>query len=180
MPNKNAVVLGSVLAAISMAGTVQANDKGEPEFAFPEPYPVTQAVEAPFTILHADTFKVSSADSKKTAIVLSTAAEYEQLLSQYTTQAPVKIDFGQNKVLLIESGSKPNSGYAVKVNGIIEHNDRVVAHVSYLTPDDNPACSYMAVVTQPYLFAKIPTDKPLLVREHTEVQPCITGGLGDL
>ena len=170
MQLKNKLITAGAFAALCVTGFSHGSERTEPSL----PVTVINITPAePFTIIHQDNYKVSAADSQKKAIVLSSAAEYQQLLAQYTTDNPADVDFSQNKVLLVESGSKPNSGFGVKINGIIEHSDRVVAHVSYLTPDDNPACSYLAVMTQPYLFAKIATDKPLLVREHTEVQPCI-------
>lgn len=127
------------------------------------------------SVIHEGTY--TPIDTVKSVTVLDNHDAYTTKLSSLSADDFKKIDFNNTKVLVIEAGVAPNSGYGVRFNGMIELGDYVVADVSYLTPSNGAACSYMLAISNPYIFVQINTTKPILVNERLEQRKCETGGL---
>jgi PrcB C-terminal len=91
-------------------------------------------------------------------------AELERFLAALQgrpVQAP-RIDFNRNLALLVASGPRSSSGYAVTVVGANEQRGRVVVEVRERTP--SLSAGARAGVTYPYAFVTIArTDKPVHV-----------------
>jgi hypothetical protein len=135
----------------------------------------TQNELAQHSVIHEGTY--TPLDTVKSVTVLDNSDAYTTKLASLSEEDAKKIDFSNSKVLVIEAGVAPNSGYGVRFNGMIELDDYVVADVSYLTPSNGAACSYMLAISNPYLFVQIKTAKPILVNERLEQRKCETGGL---
>ena len=128
-----------------------------------------------YQVVHEGIFTLES--TSKSVSVVDNQEAYSKKLLTLSNDAPNKVDFISHKILIIEAGVSSNTGFGVRINGIIELEDYVVADISYLTPSNDPSCSYMFAVTNPYVFVEIKTDKPVLVNERIQQQKCEITGL---
>jgi hypothetical protein len=132
-------------------------------------------VQESYHVIHEGIFTLET--TSKSVSVVDNQNAYSGKLSELSNDAPNTVDFTSNKILIIEAGVSPNTGFGVRFNGMIELEDYVVADISYLTPSNGPACSYMFAMTNPYIFVQIKTDKPILVTERIQQRKCVITGL---
>lgn len=117
------------------------------------------------TILHQGSVLISSYDKKKRYQVVSSQADYETLLLEYSNDMPVAIDFTSNVVLLIDIGVRGGSDNTL-IETVAEYETYVKVYIRNHFPGHN--CAVITVLSHSYLFVKIPTNKTLLFDEFID------------
>jgi len=114
--------------------------------------------------LHADN------DTQKQSKVIVNQEDYVKELSVYTSASPESIGFSTGKVLLVDMGQRNTGGYSIKVTSVDISENYVVAHVNLMQPGQN--CLVTDVLTNPYQFVFIPTQKEILITERITLEEC--------
>ncbi len=120
--------------------------------------------------------EVNSGDNIENAIfttkqskVITRQNDYNAELAIYTSDIPETIDFTMQKVLLVDMGMRSSGGHAIYVTSVEVSENFVTANVTLVTPGNCPA---NAVLTNPYQFVVIPTQKEILISETLEIRNC--------
>lgn len=117
------------------------------------------------TILHQGSVVISSYDKKKRYQVVSSQADYESLLLEYSNDVPLTVDFSSNVVLLIDLGVRGGSDNAF-IDTVAEYETYVKVYIRNHFPGHN--CAVITALSHLYLFVKIPTNKTLLFDEFID------------
>ena len=125
--------------------------------------------EAQFYSLNQGEHPLSGSTAKQTRVI-TTQEDYATALKIYTATPPTNVDFSKGKVLLVDMGARPSSGYGIAVTSVDVMDNAVVANVELLAT--GTGCVVLTLITNPYQFVYIPTTKEVLVSEKLIVHNC--------
>ena len=123
---------------------------------------------AGFVVLHHS--QTGLTYTKKQTQVITTQAEYEELLANYSHEAPRQLDFSRGRVLLVDMGERWSGGFTIEVTGIVVMKTAVRVNVLLTKP--GRTCLTEQSITNPYQFVYIPTRKEILVSESLTAFDC--------
>ncbi|MBF4473737.1 MULTISPECIES: protease complex subunit PrcB family protein [Flavobacterium] len=101
----------------------------------------------------------------------------EELLKQFTFCDPFgpMPDFTQKRILGLLSGSKPSSGYDIKIQSVIENDCEILVEYSEREPKSDEGV--LTVITYPSDFVVLPkSNKPILFRKINPINNYIIVG----
>jgi len=130
-----------------------------------DPFPESIFSEAKSGI-HTDNGTYTQKQSK----VIVNQPDYDQELLAYTAAKPASFDFLTGKILLVDMGKRNTGGYSIEVTSIEVNKNDVIAHVNLTKPGQN--CLVTDVLTNPYQFVFIPTQKEILITERVTREEC--------
>ena len=130
----------------------------------------TPAPGSEFFELYSGQYTDSGSFTSKTTRVITSQSEFEAELARYTSAAPALVDFSAGKVLLVDMGERRSGGHAIRVESVTVQPDHVVARVRLTKP--GPGCVVTTVLTNPWQFVQILTDREVLVEEELVVTDC--------
>jgi hypothetical protein len=113
-------------------------------------------------------FSSEGTESLRYAKVLHNQLAYEQELAKYPDEQPVALNFSESRLVAINMGLQESSGYSVSVSSVVEFDRYVLVSLLHNVPNDN--CVVLTVLTQPYLFVLVGTNKKILFSEQTNIQ----------
>jgi len=85
----------------------------------------------------------------------------EQFHEYFGSEAQAPVDFSRRQLLLVSTGPRSSTGYAVRILGVTERGDRITVKVDERTP--NLADHVEARVTHPYRLLSLPAGKSVYV-----------------
>jgi len=106
--------------------------------------------------------------------VISTNEEWEDLWKKHVSvivpQPPVpEIDFENTVVAAIFAGEKNKSGYQVRLKEVVSQGKDVVLRYKMVEPPENSFT--LSVITQPFLFVKIPKPEGTVQLTQQQAEP---------
>lgn len=123
----------------------------------------TSAIE--YQVLHEDDeVDYDGQFSRKSITIIKNQTVYDDELSKRTTEASKEVDFALETVLLLDHGGSRNAAEYISLSSVTEENDYVRAKV--LVHELGTDCVAAEVVTNPFKFIKIKTNKKILVTEE--------------
>ncbi len=126
--------------------------------------------ESEFSELQSGLHTDSNTYTQKQSKVIVSQKDYDKELLVYTSGSPESIDFSTGKVLLVDMGQRNTGGYSIKVTSVDISENYVVAHVNLIQPGQN--CIVTDVLTNPYQFVFISTQKEVLITERITLEEC--------
>lgn len=125
-----------------------------------------------FTIL--DISEVSAYNSKhgKVLKVINTQSEYEEEYAKYSSEIPESVDFNEFKVILTYIGNREALDYSRQIlytSKDVEGNTHVYLS---LTTGKGDNCSYPDILSNPYVFAKIPKGSDVYFNDEVHYYEC--------
>jgi len=115
-----------------------------------------------FEVLHEGFFY--RGNTPKLYKVLSQQNHYDAELANYDISNPETIDFSNEKILLLDMGAMGGSIFN-EVTAILESKYFTFVYITNHIPMQERGCLTETVLTNPFKFIKIPTRKPILIRE---------------
>lgn len=100
-------------------------------------------------------------------LVLSTKESYEKQLALYSDDVPETVDFSVSRVLLLDNGVRPSSGYRMEVTDVAENENCITVTVVRTVP--NPEMAYASVITHPVKFYRIYGTKEIVIQEEIKI-----------
>ena len=152
------------LAVLGVCVQVLSGCSGESNAQSPSP-------ESQFVQLNQGLRTENAVPTKTQTKVISTQADYAAELVNYTSATPASVDFTKGKILLVDMGPRPSSGYSIGVASVDVADAWVVANVELVKPG-GPMCGVLTVETNPWQFVFIPTLKEILLSEKVVVHSC--------
>lgn len=116
-----------------------------------------------YSVMHSGQQRVEDIGSSKKSYVISTDEEYQAVLADYTIDSPDEIDFDEERVLLVDLGERADNSFSIGIDEMVEYDDYVIADVEVKQKNEN--CGISEVVSYPFVFFNVPTDKDILIRE---------------
>ena len=106
--------------------------------------------------------------------VISTNEEWEDLWKKHVSvivpQPPVpEIDFENTVVAAIFAGEKNKSGYQVRLKEVVSQGKDVILRYKMVEPPENSFT--LSVITQPFLFVKIPKPEGTVQLTQQQAEP---------
>lgn len=80
------------------------------------------------------------------------------------------IDFNSKQSVLLSMGTRSSGGYSIKTETIEDHGNYIKLKVLLTKPGNN--CMVSQMLTSPYQFIEIESDKELVVEERVVVDDC--------
>jgi len=96
--------------------------------------------------------------SDSTKRLFQTQAQYRQF---FGAAAAPPVDFSKRQLLLVASGPRSSTGYAVEVLSVTERDDKITVKVQEKTPTLSDRVE--PVVTYPYRLLSLPAGKTVSV-----------------
>ncbi len=122
------------------------------------------------TTLHQGLQTIGSGSEIKTIRILNNADDYRELLADYSAESSKDVDFNQYQIVLIDLGIRPNGGYGIRIDDVLEQANHVVVEFTQLTP--GKGCNYDAAQTNPYRFEAIKSLKEIVTQEAIAAATC--------
>lgn len=104
-------------------------------------------------------------DARRTVITDAATwqATWATIHQGYSPQPPLPpVDFGENVVLLAAMGSRPSSGYSIRIENVAD--DAGVRYVQVLSETPGGSCVTLTVMTQPVDAVVVPVARDLSIR----------------
>ncbi len=152
---RNIILLCTIL---SLSGCVE-NSNAE------SPLPETEAQQ-----LKQGFYTNSGTYTKKQLKIITSQADYNEELANYTSDVPAEIDFDKGRVLLMDMGQRNTGGYSIGLDSIDVFEAHITANVNLSKPGQN--CVVTQALTNPYQFVYIPTEREVLVSESLTIYTC--------
>ena len=137
----------------------------------------TETLQSAFVIqlLHESDYIGGTASGvmKQNKVIRTKEMYREQLLVYSNSDEPLEIDFSENVVLLVDMGGRATGGYSISLaDSILTTEKYVKINVVFSICTDVQTL----LVTNPYAFYRIPTQKEILIQEEwieiSEVSNC--------
>lgn len=122
------------------------------------------------TTLHQGMNTVNSGSEIKTIRILNNADDYQEVLADYSAESSKDVNFSQYQIVLIDLGIRPNAGYGIRVDDVLEQSNHVVVEFTQLTPGQG--CDYSKAQTNPYRFEAIKSLKEIVIQESIAAAKC--------
>jgi len=117
-----------------------------------------------FISLHSSTYLSSGEYTNKRSEIFIDQLDYENELLNYSNDTALTIDFTENKVLLVDMGRRPSGGNSISVSKLENFDQYALVTVTLSVPGDN--CGTASVLTNPFEFIQIATQKEILIKEE--------------
>lgn len=127
-------------------------------------------IDVAMTVLHAADRTSSDVFFSKGIKVLATQARYDTELPRYSADSTATVDFSKQRILLLDMGERPSSGYAIIIDDIEDYEAHIVVNLELVVPGEG--CAVDGALTNPYQFVALSTTKEVLVRETLVTQAC--------
>ncbi|UTF59028.1 protease complex subunit PrcB family protein [Gilvimarinus sp. DA14] len=62
------------------------------------------------------------------------------------------IDFDTQQVVAMHAGRKPNPGHSLRIDQVVEVEDRIEVRYTNILPNSSGDCAYPSVIAHPYCF----------------------------
>ena len=124
--------------------------------------------ESQFVVLN--TGSQSLTPTTRQTRILYSLQDYAAELARYTNDPALAVDFVQGRYLLVDMGQRASGGNSIVVTSVDVFDDSVRANVKLTRP--GLACPQLPVITNPFQFVFIPTQKEVLVSETVEATTC--------
>lgn len=114
--------------------------------------------------------------AEKREVLLTSNDQYQTLMNEVYSnldqmpRIPV-VDFTKNSVIAVFIGERPNGGFMVTIDSIIEGSKNITVNVTETTP--GPKCMTTQALTRPFSLVKIPkTEKKPVFKTKQIVKDC--------
>ncbi|WP_394173788.1 hypothetical protein [Thalassotalea litorea] len=137
--------------------------------------PVTYAAKRaiPYQVLYQESEHDADSFASKTIMVIRDWNAYTDAVVKHTNEEIVDVNFSQSQVLMIDMGNRPNTGYGLKINRVLEFDHHIVVYTKFsVLHDTSGECLPGEAITNPIVFLKINSLKEIIVREKYKPVTC--------
>ena len=123
--------------------------------------------------IHEGTFGYAYQNGTKQIKLIGSRKQYEAALLSYPNAGqPLVVDFLKNKILLVDLGPRPTTGYFITLDSqrTLMQDGTLIIMLVYKFSADN--CVTSSAITEPFTFFQIPTNGQILIREQIELLDC--------
>ena len=123
--------------------------------------------------IHEGTFGYAHQNGTKQIQLIHSRKQYEATLLSYPHAGqPLVLDFLKNKILLVDMGPRPTTGYFITLDSrrTLMEDGRLIITLVYKFSADN--CVTSSAITNPFTFFQVPTTGQILIREQIELFDC--------
>ena len=124
--------------------------------------------------IHEGTFGYAYQNGTKQIRLINSRKQYEAALLAYPHSGqPLVVDFLKNKILLVDMGLRPTTGYFITIDSQTTQmqDGKLIVVLAYKFSAEN--CVIADASTNPFMFFQIPTAGQVLIQEKIELLDCM-------
>ena len=123
--------------------------------------------------IHEGTFGYAYQNGTKQIQLIQSRKQYDAALLSYPYAGqPLVVDFLRNKILLVDLGPRPSTGYFITLDSqrTLTQDGKLIIMLVYKFSADN--CVTGSAITNPFTFFQIPANDQIVIREQIELLDC--------